>query len=264
MKTLLTSSNFFSRCGVVFVFAGFVACGGAEPANKINSLIADSLPKFQAAKARPPASSLSLQQAKQAIARGDFASVGRFLRQEQERNPQSVELGFLLSQMMFKNAAWSAALPGFLNVLKAGPTFEGAEFAFYYYGCCSMRLGKAEIARESLLAHLELNPNHPETFLALGQLSVKNGQSSEAISFLEKAKNQALPNNTLFQAQVLLCLGEAWLQGEDLKKAKEALELSLAKNPQHSETHYTLFRVLTRLGDVKGAERERVAFEKLQ
>jgi tetratricopeptide (TPR) repeat protein len=261
---LLTNRKTISQWGIALLLAGLAACGGAESAKLSNSLIADSLARFQSLQDAPQSSSPALQKAKEAMARGDSFAVGQFLRQEQARNPQSVELGFLMSQMMFQNAAWAAALPGFEKVIQVVPSFEGAEFAFYFYGCCSMRLGKADIAKESLLAHLELKPQHADTLLALGQLSVKNGRGSEALQFLKKIQEGAPNINSNFRAQIFSCKGEAWLQLSDLQKAKSALEESLALNPKQSETHYILYRVLTRLGDKEGAQRERLAFEGLK
>ncbi|MBI5439639.1 MAG: tetratricopeptide repeat protein [Deltaproteobacteria bacterium] len=84
------------------------------------------------------------------------------------------------------------------------------------------------------------------------------GRDREAVGVLREAERIDPDHPTTFTR-----LGRIYLKLEELPKAREALEASLQLNPFNPEPHRNLAEVLSKLGDERGALRERDVYRRL-
>ena len=235
-------------------------------------LIRNALARFeqQAGKDWPPPSKL-ISEARQARRSRDQGRLLKLVQLELRQNPNSEEASLMMAQLLFQRSVLSAALPLVELVLEQGPTFEGAERAFYVYGNCKMRLGEGDVAKQAFLAHLKLNPEHAETLYSLGELALQAGDADAAIAYLLQAQSifdssprGAAPMQKIDMARVHASLGTAYFQQGDLEKARDSIQASLKLYPDRPQSYYTLSRILARLGDKQGAQLATRRFEEMK
>ncbi|NLX55624.1 MAG: tetratricopeptide repeat protein [Planctomycetaceae bacterium] len=141
---------------------------------------------------------------------------------------------------------------------------------------------------------LQLHPTHIDALASLGHSLWKQGEFDQAIIHLEKAfaAHRQLPEkymralaesllhegrcHTAIDAlelwrgsqtstpEILLLLGQAYLQVKQYEKAREQCQRVLQGDPQCKEAHYMLTRILPRLGDTQGAASHREEFARLE
>ena len=252
-----------------------VSCGNTDDGEgaSASDLIEKAYPAFAEAMGRTswPPPSPGMAQIRQAMSSGSMGRVRMLVEQELARNPDNLQATFILSEILFRSAQYGAARPGFEKVLERGPSFPGGEYTFLAYGRCLLSLGEGEQARESLLAFLKLQPGNGEALSVLGLLEIADGNPDQAILYLDQAvkvfetlEAQRGADMTANRAKMLASKAEAWLQKDELENARSSLRSSLQLNPTDPQTHYTLSRVLTRLGDAEGARRAMRDFERVK
>ncbi len=206
----------------------------------------------------------------QSIFARQFAHAEKLLGQEALEHPSSAQVTLLRSVVLLFTARYADARPGFERVLEDGPTFGGSDIVFHFYGTCLMRLGEGERAERAYRAMLELQPGHAETLKFLGILELERGRPKGALVWLEKALAafKELERTTgvdmaVLRAEVRTNLGEAYLQLDQLKRARHSLQISINLNANNSKPHYVLSRVLTRQGDGEGARRAMQTYRRM-
>ena len=137
---------------------------------------------------------------------------------------------------------------------------------------------------------IDVDPNHAEAYFNLGRIAGNGGDFQEAAQMFAKAASLA-PNNLMapaLQAEALmrlgeveaavslleqhvrgpavldkamLMLGQAYLQANDLDRAKQTFESLIKADPSEARAYYGLATVLARLGQ---REESRQNMEKFQ
>jgi len=132
-------------------------------------------------------------------------------------------------------------------------------------GCIALGLTLAaqrdqtEPARQQLLHCLEIDPANVEAKYQIGLSYKAQGDTAQAIRFLEQTVTAA-PRN----APALRDLGTVYLQAGDEPKAREMLERSAAIDPNDGETHFQLSRLYNLIGETGLAKQHLDLFQKLK
>jgi len=241
------------------------------PQSAASALIQKALPAFEEARGRrflKP--SPSMARLRNALRSRNGRLAQQLAQQELATDPDNPEALLISSQLLYQSAAMTAARPGFERILELGPTFEGCQRVFYLYGSCLLRLGEPKAAREAFEGHLRLDPEHGETHYSLGELILQDGDPEASLPHFERAlelfqtsRRKQGPFLTMDLARVHASIAAAHLQAGDLKAARQSIERSLELNPNHPQSHYTLSRILTRLGDMDGARAALAEFQRL-
>ncbi len=117
--------------------------------------------------------------------------------------------------------------------------------------------GRLDAARTELTQALKLQPDDAAPQLMLTRVDLLDGKPLDALQRLDGLAKDAAPAGRL-----LTLRGAALVQLEQWDKALATLTEALKLNPDPSEAHYLLGRVLERRGDTKAAlEHYRAAYE---
>ena len=124
--------------------------------------------------------------------------------------------------------------------------------ASYGLGSVLLEQKKNKQARESFERAIQLRSDYPGTapnaWNNLGILSAREGKSSEAVGYFQRAL-QLDPAHPI----ALLNLGNVYRQIKDWPAARETLERALALTPEDPELHYSLGMVFAQLDDAEQA-----------
>jgi tetratricopeptide (TPR) repeat protein len=122
----------------------------------------------------------------------------------------------------------------------------------YALGSVYLQQEKNKEARENFERAIELTSGYPGTtpnaWNNLGILSAREGSSSEAIGYFQRAL-QIDPTHPI----ALLNLGNVYRQKKDWPAAKEILGRALALTPEDAEVNYSLGMVYAQLDDANHA-----------
>jgi tetratricopeptide (TPR) repeat protein len=124
--------------------------------------------------------------------------------------------------------------------------------ASYGLGSVFLEQKKNKQARESFERAIQLRSDYPGTvpnaWNNLGILSAREGKSSEAVGYFQRAL-QLDPAHPI----ALLNLGNVYRQMKDWPAARETLQRALALTPEDPELHYSLGMVFAQLDDTEQA-----------
>lgn len=132
-------------------------------------------------------------------------------------------------------------------------------------GCLALGLTFAaqkdliEKARQQLSSCAEIDPKNPEVRYHLGLSYKSQGETVNAIKYLEEAINLA-PNYAL----ALRDLGALYLQAGFEAKARTVLEKALAIGPKDAEVHFQLSRLYNLIGEGELGKTHLEIFRKLR
>lgn len=140
----------------------------------------------------------------------------------------------------------------FRQALDRNPNYTRARF---YLGNCLERLGRTDEAEAAYRASASI----PASQLGLARLMLADGDSSSALSFVEKAladdpRNSAAPK---LAARIYILLNRP-------RDAVRALESAAALAPRDTSTHYQLYRAWQSLGETTKAAAAFREFERLR
>jgi tetratricopeptide (TPR) repeat protein len=128
----------------------------------------------------------------------------------------------------------------------------------YVYALFLLR-DRPERALEQLREELRISPRHAPAMIQIAQELLKRGDRETATHWAKQAVLLA-PRN--FVARRVL--GQAKLDGDDVRGAIAELELAVKLEPDSPSAHYTLARAYQRAGRAADAERERATFTRLE
>jgi len=129
----------------------------------------------------------------------------------------------------------------------------------FLYGRCLMERSDWAGAAAAFRQELEIDPNHFESNLLLGNLLREEGRHEDALRYLTRA--QRLRSSDL---TVKYSLGVAYLSLGRMDDARPLLEEVAAAAPNHLPTHMQLAVLYVRLGRTADAARERAIAARLQ
>ncbi|MBC8405713.1 MAG: tetratricopeptide repeat protein [Planctomycetes bacterium] len=205
----------------------------------------------------------------EAIAHGDMASALKLSATAIHTSPEDSEAIYARAVTLYLTASFGTARPLFEKVIRNGPSFADCDRIFYLYGMCLLRLGEAESAREALLVHLQLQPGGIETRIALGELTLQEGDPDSALVHFRFAL-QSLPSlensnamQSVAQAKAQAGIGKALLQLDQVEEAHKAIQLCLQLDPSQAQPYYALSRIYMRQGKHEQAKQAFDQFRRL-
>jgi tetratricopeptide (TPR) repeat protein len=122
----------------------------------------------------------------------------------------------------------------------------------YLQGQCLMGTRDWEGAARAFRDELEINPNHYEACLLLGNLRKDEGRYDDALQYLKRAM-QMRSGDT----RVMYSLAGVYVAGAKYEEARKLLEEVARLVPDSEQTHVTLATVYFRLNRPQDAQRER-------
>jgi tetratricopeptide (TPR) repeat protein len=236
------------------VFLAATSCcnnGGAEK----SSLLEQAVPLFEnGIHHELPPLKPETRRIFESIAQGNIASALKLSSTAINTAPDDNEVVYARAVVLYLTASFGTARPLFEKVISNGPSFAGCDRIFYFYGMCLLRLGKAELAREALLAQLKLQPDGAETRIALGELTLQEGDPDGALAQFRLAL-QSLPVieksatiHGVARAKAQAGIGKALLQLDQVEEALNATQISIQLDPSQAQPYYALSRIYMRQG----------------
>jgi tetratricopeptide (TPR) repeat protein len=190
-----------------------------------------------------------LAQGKNAEALG---AIDRILRDN------SPEAHVFLAMTYVRDRDCGKALPEIQLALQGNPKLPLVNFL---HGQCLMddKVNDWKGASEAFRRELEIDPNHFDANLLLGNLLREGGRPEEALSYLAHAAR--LRSDDL---AARFSLGAVYVALDRTAEALPLLESVAAAVPDHLQTHMQLAVVYHRLGRTEDAARERATVGRLQ
>ncbi len=168
----------------------------------------------------------------------------------------SPEAQVLLGAMQARQGNTAGAIEMYEKALAANPRMPLANFL---HGQCLLEKSDWAGAAAAFRREVEIDPNHFEATLMLGNLLRKEGRHEEALSYLLRAARQ---NGS--DTAVKFALGATYVALERTAEGVPLLEEVRAARPDHLPTHMQLAVAYTRLGRTEDATRERAEVVRLQ
>jgi superkiller protein 3 len=168
----------------------------------------------------------------------------------------SAEAHVLLGSMYSRRQQYDEAIQELGKARTVNPKLPLVNFL---YGRCLMERSDWAGAAAAFRQELEIDPNHFESNLMLGNLLREGGNHEEAVRYLTHALRLRASDLT-----VKYSLGVAYLSLGRLDAARPLLEEVEGAAPDHLPTHMQLAVLYVRLGRTEDAARERATAARLQ
>jgi tetratricopeptide (TPR) repeat protein len=175
-------------------------------------------------------------------------------------SPTDSEVRYYLGRIQFERQNLPAALESFQSVVSLDPA---SVRGFNHLGQTYEGLAQFSDARLAYKKAIELEQTQAKKsewpYFNLGVLSLKEGQSIEAIRWLREA---LVRRGSWTEAKVQLAA--ALSAGNQLDEARRLLEEALAAEPKNAGAHYQLARLLVKMRRPDEARRHFLLFAELQ
>jgi tetratricopeptide (TPR) repeat protein len=169
---------------------------------------------------------------------------------------KSAEAYMVLGEALLGVKNWQGALEAFQKAEKMDPTLPGL-YADLGAGLAAM--AELDQAKAAFLKELARDPDNFKANYLLGQLDRVQGDTADALKYLDKANDLQSSNpGPSYELSVLA------VQNQDYQKAEAMLESILQKFPSLTEAHVLLAQVYSRLHKTQEAARERAIAAALQ
>lgn len=188
--------------------------------------------------------------------RGSFQEAVTTLAKGVELSPDSVKTRFLLGVSYLQINRDHAAMEQFKAVESADPRYPAVHHSI---GRVYFRQGRDTEAIEHFGTELAHNPDHHAARFLLGKALVRTGRAEEAVVQLLR-----LQGKEVGQGQLHYYLGAAYRRLGKRAEALEALQSSIAVNPNSYESRYLLARLYLETGQPDLARKQMAAFEQLR
>ena len=187
--------------------------------------------------------------------------LGRTADAEAVLNPlfreDTPETHVLLATLHAQRQDWARARQEAELARKANPALPLASFL---YGLGLMNdVNDWAGAEAAFRKELEVNSNHFETNLLLGNLLRTNGNYEEALRYIQRAAKLRADD-----LDVKYSLGTVYVSLGRMEEARPLLEAVVAAFPDHIQSHTQLAILFARLGLVPESQREREIVARLQ
>ena len=174
---------------------------------------------------------------------------------------------FLVGLSYHDAELYELAEPHFARARELEPGYLAT---YYYHGFALWNLGRIDEARAAFERYLAAEPEKPDALFGLALVALEEDRVDAAEELLgraiERTQARLRPGPEGDDARSDLSryyarLSDIHLRRDELEKAREELERSVALWPDHYEAWHKLHRVLTRLGDAPGAARALASYE---
>ena len=184
----------------------------------------------------------------------------REVKRATELAPNDADAFYYLGRLHFSTDKFAAALSDFQRALELDPSSVRTENQL---GQTYEALGQWQDAERAYLKAIEIERSQAKKsewpYFNLGVLSLKEGQSIEAIRWLREA---LVRRGSWTEAKVQLAA--ALSAGNQLDEARRLLEEALAAEPKNAGAHYQLARLLVKMRRPDEARRHFLLFAELQ
>jgi tetratricopeptide (TPR) repeat protein len=217
--------------------------------------VTTAVPLFQSAIAEgmPPPRATTMQ-VMGALGRGDIATARQLTDRRDGDAPADAETLFTEGMVLVAVSSFSAARTVFEDCIRAGPSCQGSERAFYFLGVSLTRLGEAEAAHRALDAYLTLRPEAGIGHSARGDVVLQEGDPAGALAHFDRALGcfalDAQRGRADAGAIAVAHLGrtDALMQLDRHQDALHAVLASLEADPRQADAWYKLSRIQAELG----------------
>lgn len=174
----------------------------------------------------------------------------RSLAADDERISQALEFAWAqaLAQRPLTRASVDSPDRAAATGPRVGASAQEAVSTLYELGLHLGESGRWKQAEEAFRAAVQRFPDHPKLRTALGRALVRQGRAAEAVAHFRRVE-ELTPNSALAAMNTAIALADAARLSEAAEKLREAI----AKDPQLSEAHRQLGRVLLELRDLEAA-----------
>jgi tetratricopeptide (TPR) repeat protein len=186
------------------------------------------------------------------IRQGRFGPARVRLRRHLDDYPDDGRAEFLFGLTYHRERHYGQAKPHFERSNSLDPDYAVTS---YFLGWCLFYLGDLDAASAAFERHLAAAPLEGDTHFALGLIALEEGRLDDAEASFRRAigLQEGRTDRRREIAKAHGRLADVFIDRDDLEQARSELETAIALYPDHYESHYKLFRVLTRLGDTDGA-----------
>jgi len=188
--------------------------------------------------------------------RGNIQEAVTTLAKGVELAPDSIKTRFLLGVSYLQINRDHAALDQFKAVEAADSRYPAVHHSI---GRVYFRQGRDSDAIEHFGTELAHNPDHHAARFLLGKALVRMGRAEEAVVHL-----LGLQGKEVGQGQLHYYLGAAYRRQGKRAEALEALQKSIALNPNSYESRYLLARLYLETGQSDLARKHMAMFEQLR
>ncbi len=199
---------------------------------------------------------------KKLIDRGLFGGARARLQPILEQHPNWARARLLMGLTYYRESRFEAANEHFAKALEANP---GELAVRPFYGWSLYSLGELDAAEQMFESILKPKPDYTAAHYALGMIDLDRDEVEAARAHFDTTirlgKQQ---QDEIIQGRGHGRIGDLLLRLGELEGAKEALTRAIELFPDDHNAHFTLSRVLQRLGDEAGAEAARETFEALK
>ena len=171
-------------------------------------------------------------------------------------DPKQVAYVLGRANASYRKGEWTAAAIDFDLAASMDPTIKDIE---YLRGYAHRAAGNFQVAHGLLQNVVAAQPDHVEALASLGYVAIEQGRFEEAEGPLKRALNLD-PRNV----PVLYDYARLAVKRRDYAEAATRLQKVIEKNPTHTQAHYQLFLVYSRLKQTDRAQVELAMFKKLE
>lgn len=203
-----------------------------------------------------------MAQCKKLIDMGLFGGARARLQPIVDQHPSWARALLLLGLTYYRENRFEAANEHFAKALEANPK-ELAVRPFYGWSLYS--LGELDAAQQMFESILQPKPDYTAAHYALGLIDLDRDEVEAAREhFTTTIRLGARQEDMTIQGRGHGRLGDLFLRLGELDAAKRQLTRAIELFPEDHNAHFTLSRVLQRLGDTLGAQAAREKFEELK
>ena len=156
----------------------------------------------------------------------------------------------------YRKGEWVASAADFDLAAALDPNIENIE---YLQGYAQRAAGNFDRARQLLESFLAKNPKHVDALASLGYVLIEQGRLEDAETPLKIAL-ELQPENV----PVLYDYARLALKRRDFTEAAARLQRVIQRNPTHTQAHYQLFLVFSRMKQPEKAQSELAEFKRLE
>jgi cytochrome c-type biogenesis protein CcmH/NrfG len=171
--------------------------------------------------------------------------------------PNSAQMHQVMAHELARHGDEAPAIANYREAIKIDPRLSGAHFDLgsLLYNSSDEKL-KAE-AEAEFKAELALNPNDEKSYVMLGMIAAKHGDTKAAYDYYSRAL-QLQPDDgdaALEMAKILVTMNQN-------DKAQQLLEHAIQIDPSNSVAHYRLSTLYRRQGKTEEANKEIAEYKK--
>jgi len=175
---------------------------------------------------------------------GYFDEAEQSFRRLVAEAPGNSEYWRKLGRSLYQGGNPTEALPAFAESMKLDP---GSVQTYYLAGVVARSMSLLKEAEDFFVRGLEVDPNHWELNLQMGELRLQDGALEDSLTYLQKLDDSHLAAR--------YNRGVVYLRLNQLSEAERLLRQVVRDDPAHTRAHYQLGRLYSRKQEKELAEK---------